>query len=93
MIYRNRNGERVLDWVGTALLTVSLIALNVALLNSADIQSVSTFNQLLDSETRRRPGRSICWPLVALSSFLFVEQQLGKRQAAESEWFHATAPH
>ncbi len=71
-----------LDWIGTAVLTVSLIALNIALLNSADIQSVSGLNQLLDNE------QAPTWPLYLLAGigfvfFFFIERRLTQKRTVE----------
>ena len=43
-----------IDWLGAALLTITLIALNVALLGSAEIQSVSGLDELTGSGTDTR---------------------------------------
>jgi EmrB/QacA subfamily drug resistance transporter len=72
-----------IDWLGTAVLTVALIALNIALLNSGDIQSVSTLNQL--SET----PEPLTWPLYLLAAisfvaFIFIERRLGNQSDTTS---------
>ena len=41
--------ERRVDWLGTALLTVGLVAVNVALLNEAKIETVTGLEELTDS--------------------------------------------
>ncbi|NNF65574.1 MAG: MFS transporter [Acidimicrobiia bacterium] len=58
--------RRGLDWVGASLLTVGLVALNIALLGGADIQSVSGFDELLG-----RAPRSTSW-LYWVSAIAFV---------------------
>lgn len=73
-----------IDWLGTAVLTVALIALNIALLNSGDIQSVSTLNQLSES---RQP---LTWPLyllaaISFAAFIFIERRLGRQTGAEAK--------
>ena len=74
-----------LDWAGTAVLTVSLIALNIALLNSGDIQSVSTLSQLSENE------QPLTWPLYLLAAagfagFVFIQQRLGRNLEAEASF-------
>jgi MFS family permease len=79
-----------LDWAGTAVLTASLVALNIALLNSSDIQSVSSLNQLSGQESAET------WPLYLLAGvgfllFVFLERVLGRRHTADpARW--PTAP-
>ncbi|MFZ0547681.1 MAG: MFS transporter [Candidatus Promineifilaceae bacterium] len=83
-----------LDWLGTAVLTITLIALNIALLNSGNIQSVSTLNQLSDSDP------PLTWPLyilaaVGIIAFIIIERRLAKRQyqpSAEGTGKTAAAP-
>jgi MFS family permease len=58
------------------------VALNIALLNSADIQSVSALNQLLENE------KPPTWSLYLLAGigflvFIFIQRRLGQRQTAE----------
>jgi MFS family permease len=71
-----------LDWLGTAVLTVTLVSLNIALLNSGDIQSVSTLNQLSESE------QPLTWPLYLLAAcgfiaFIFIQRRLSNKQTAD----------
>ncbi len=68
-----------IDWIGAALLTISLICLNIALLNSGDISAAGGF-----ADFDPNPKGST-WPLffaALLAGLLFVAQQmrLGKRQ-------------
>jgi EmrB/QacA subfamily drug resistance transporter len=72
-----------LDWLGTAVLTISLVALNIALLNSSNIQSVSTLNQLSESK------EPLTWPLYLLAgigflAFVYLERRLSRNQTVES---------
>lgn len=72
-----------LDWLGTAVLTVSLVALNIALLNSGDIQSVSNLSQLAENE------QSLSWPLYLLAAvgfvgFVVIERRLGSQTGSEA---------
>jgi MFS family permease len=65
---RPRVRERI-DWLGTVLLTAGLLALNIALLDSSDIQSVGSLAELSGD------GKATVWPLylaAATSLFLFV---------------------
>lgn len=66
-----------IDWLGTVTLTTGLLALNIALLNSSDIQSVGSLAELTGQE---EPSS---WPLyiVAGASFLIfilIEMRLSK---------------
>jgi MFS family permease len=65
-----RHGARI-DWLGAALLTVTLVSLNMALLGSAEIQSVNGLQELTGD------GPDLRWLyLVALvAGTLFVLQQ------------------
>lgn len=58
-----------LDWRGVALLTVGLVALNVALLNRSDIQSVSSLSQLA---TEPSMNTAPLWIGAAAALLLFV---------------------
>lgn len=58
-----------LDWRGVALLTVGLVALNVALLNRSDIQSVSSLTQLA---TESSFNTAPLWGLAAAALLLFA---------------------
>jgi MFS family permease len=64
--------RRRVDWVGAALLTTSLVALNLALLGGAEIQSVNGLDELTGGS-----GPSLWWlyPVAALAAGLFVVQQ------------------
>jgi MFS family permease len=74
-----------LDWWGIVLLTICLLSLNIALLNSGDVQSAGGFADL-------EPGSStLTWPfyLVALITFIlfiFVERRVkSEERGAKSE--------
>ncbi|GAB4153616.1 MAG: MFS transporter [Candidatus Promineifilaceae bacterium] len=58
-----------LDWRGVALLTVGLVALNVALLNRSDIQSVSNLTQLAEGSSFNSVP---LWGLAAAALLLFA---------------------
>jgi len=66
-----------IDWLGAVLLTVTLVALNVALLGSAEIQSVSGLEQLTGG------GTDTTWlypvAIAALIGFVVAERQAGRR--------------
>jgi EmrB/QacA subfamily drug resistance transporter len=68
-----KTGGKV-DWWGTAMLSVCLLCLNIALLNSSDVQSVGGFTDLEASSS------ASTWPfyliaLVTFVLFIFVEQR------------------
>jgi MFS family permease len=68
-----------IDWLGTALLSVALLSLSLALLNSSDIQSVGTLSEL----SGQQQISTLPLYLVALLSFalfILVERRLGHRQ-------------
>ncbi len=58
-----------LDWRGVLLLTVGLVALNVALLNRSDIQSVSSLSQLTAEPAL---NTAPLWATAAAALLLFV---------------------
>jgi MFS family permease len=71
-----------IDWLGTATLTVGLLALNIALLNSSDIQSVGSLAELTGEEP------TSTWPLyllalVSFAAFVLIERHLSRRQKTE----------
>ena len=55
-----------LDWWGTAVLTLCLLSLNIALLNSGDVQSVGGFADLEQSQP------NLTWPFYVLTAVTFV---------------------
>jgi MFS family permease len=70
-------GKPRIDWLGTIALTVALLALNIALLNSSDIQSVGSFAELTGEES---PST---WPLyivslVSFGLFVLIETRLSR---------------
>ncbi|MCP5095225.1 MAG: MFS transporter [Chloroflexi bacterium] len=72
--------ERI-DWWGTAVLTIALLALNIGLLNSGDVQSVGGFANLNETNSTTN------WPLFLLAGvtfalFLWIQWRLGKRPSA-----------
>lgn len=74
-----RRRERRVDWLGAAMLTVGLIALNVALLSEARIQTVTGLEELTDS-----PATDFLGPwlyLVAVAAFAVLAWN--ERRAAE----------
>jgi hypothetical protein len=81
---RPQTRERI-DWLGTGTLTVALLALNVALLNSGDVQSAGGFASLDNS------ADPVTWPLyllavVAFLAFVFIQSRL---KSATSHFFAA----
>lgn len=67
LLSTGRRRERRVDWTGAALLTIGLIALNVALLSEAKIQTVTGLEQLTDSPDTIVPGPWLY--LVAVGAF------------------------
>ncbi|MFN2190073.1 MAG: MFS transporter, partial [Candidatus Promineifilaceae bacterium] len=66
-----------IDWLGTATLTAGLLALNIALLNSSDIQSVGSLAELTGED---KPST---WPLYVLAiicfaAFIYIERRLSR---------------
>lgn len=68
---RPEHDHRV-DWLGALLLTVALVSLNMALLGSAEIQSVNGLDELTGGS-----GPDLWWlfPLATAAAGLFVVQQ------------------
>jgi MFS family permease len=76
--------ERI-DWLGTAVLTISLISLNIALLNSGDVQAAGGFAQLQNNEPTF--NTTLLYTLAALTFALFlaIEYYLGKKNQSQTE--------
>ena len=64
--------RRRVDWVGASLLTSALVALNLALLGGAEIQSVNGLDELTGGAG---PDRWWLYPLATLAAGLFIVQQ------------------
>ena len=64
-----------IDWLGAALLTAGLLALNVGLLNSSDIQSVSSFSELSQAPSQATLPLYVV-AAVCFAGFVFVERRL-----------------
>lgn len=67
-----------IDWVGTAVLTIALIALNVALLGSGDVQSAGSFTALADSAPGALSPRTVALYVgagVALLGFVALQRR------------------
>lgn len=62
---RPQTRQRI-DWVGTAVLTTALLALNIALLGRGDVQSVGSFAGLDETATMT------VWPLYLLAAVSFA---------------------
>ena len=67
---RPRHGARI-DWIGAILLTGTLVSLNMALLGSAEIQSVNGLQELTGDGTDLR----WLYPVALVAGTLFVLQQ------------------
>ncbi|MBK7894284.1 MAG: MFS transporter [Candidatus Promineifilaceae bacterium] len=70
--------ERI-DWVGTAVLTISLISLNIALLNSGDVQAAGGFAQLQSNEPTFNTSLLYAIAAITFALFLAIETYLGKQ--------------
>ena len=70
--------ERI-DWLGTAVLTLSLITLNIALLSSGDVQAAGGFAQLQTDSSPTNTGLLYGIAAVSFFIFLFIENYLGKQ--------------
>jgi MFS family permease len=68
---RPEHASRV-DWVGAGLLTTSLISLNLALLGSAEVQSVQGLDQLTG---RGGTDLRVLYPVAVVAGVLFVWHQ------------------
>ena len=75
--------ERI-DWLGTAVLTVTLITLNIALLSSGDVQAAGGFAQLQTDTPSTNTGLLYGVAAVAFLTFLAIEYYLGKRAQSNS---------
>jgi EmrB/QacA subfamily drug resistance transporter len=70
--------ERI-DWLGTAVLTISLISLNIALLSSGDVQAAGGFAQLQADTPTTNTGLLYGIAAVSFFIFIFIENYLGKQ--------------
>lgn len=68
--------ERI-DWLGTAVLTISLISLNIALLNSGDVQAAGGFAQLQTDTQPANTGLLYAIATITFLIFLAIEYYLG----------------
>lgn len=66
------DGDERIGWIGAALLTITLVSLNLALLGGAEIQSVNGLDELTGGS-----GPDLWWlyPVASLAGGLFVVQQ------------------
>ncbi len=79
------------DWLGSAFLTAGLLSLSLALLNSSDIQSVSTLAELSGES---EPSSLPLYIIAVVSFFLFylVESGLSKRSRRWSRFLPKNTP-
>lgn len=70
--------ERI-DWFGTAVLTLSLISLNIALLSSGDVQAAGGFAQLQSDAPTTNTGLLYGIAVISFLIFLAIEHYLGKQ--------------
>ncbi len=70
--------ERI-DWLGTAVLTISLISLNIALLSSGDVQAAGGFAQLQTDSSPTNTGLLYAIAAISFIIFLAIEYYLGQR--------------
>lgn len=73
---RPQRRERI-DWLGAGILTVTLLALNIALLNSGDVGSAGSFASLDNSND------PVTWPLYLLAAVTFAFFLLWQRRLAQ----------
>ncbi|MCB8966705.1 MAG: MFS transporter [Ardenticatenaceae bacterium] len=66
--------ERI-DWLGTAVLTISLLSLNIALLNSGDVSSAGGFANLTTNEPTNT-GWLYAVAAVSFALFIWIERQI-----------------
>lgn len=69
-----------IDWLGTATLSLCLLALNVALLNSGDVQSAGGFASLNAPAAGLRTWPLYLLAIIAFAAFLLIQRYLGRRQ-------------
>jgi len=75
--------ERI-DWLGTAVLTICLISLNIALLNSGDVQAAGGFAQLQNNEPTFNTTLLYTIAALTFALFLTIEYYLGKKNQAQT---------
>lgn len=78
--------ERI-DWVGTAVLTISLISLNIALLNSGDVQAAGGFAQLQSNEPTLNTTLLYTVAAITFAIFLAIQRYLAQKAASASSSF------
>ena len=76
-----------IDWIGATALTVALVSLNLALLGSAEIQSVSGLEELTGST-----GESLRWlyPVAAVAAVVACSRAAARASAAASRAWWAS---
>ena len=72
-----------LDWLGTAVLTISLLSLNLALLGGGDLQSAGGFDAF-DQVDTAQPNWGL-YLLAAITFFLFVGLQRMQQHVSQAE--------
>lgn len=75
---RSTRRARTVDWIGALLLTVALVALNLALLGSAEVQSVQGLDELTGNNAN---DLRLLYPVALLAGLAFVWQQRRRRRA------------
>jgi EmrB/QacA subfamily drug resistance transporter len=73
-----------LDWLGIVGLSVALLALNIGLLNSGDIQTAGGFSSLNEGIDKTSTGSFYFLAAVALLLFILWQRYLGKNVASDS---------
>lgn len=73
-----------IDWLGTLLLTIALLSLSLALLNSSDIQSVGALSELSDQESPSTIPLYVV-ALLSFGSFLANERRIAHQTRALKE--------
>ncbi len=68
-----------IDWWGTAVLTLCLLSLNIALLNSGDIQSAGSFATLDSNPTQPYTPQLYTLALITFAIFVGIQWQLGRQ--------------
>lgn len=84
--------ERI-DWVGTAVLTLTLLTLNLALLNSGDLQSSGGFTSLTTPSplTPYTPHLALTAAL-SLIAFIFWQHHLTQKSVGSGAWGVESSP-
>ena len=72
--------KKRIDWLGTAVLSIALLCLNIALLNSGDVQSAGGFDTFSDQDSGTQFSTWLLYgiALLAFIGFIIIQRQISR---------------